>query len=318
MVIAEGRGKGVTDREIRVTLLDAAELPERLPEGISSLDGKLYLSRGEKAFRCEDTPEARELMAALAGEARIAKPGTAEDTLRRILSGKLKENIPGILKSFRIRTAGPCCVIALTCGNRNGLDLCETIRNVAPTEKGDLLISFSTEMTVLIKQGDDLAETTEFALALLDTVEGETGLRLQAGIGEPHPGPEEWAEGFREACEALQTGREFHLKGTVQVYRNQLLERLLGEIPPEKRKAYRQIIFNPRTKKTLNAETLETVEMFFDSDLNLSDTARQMFIHRNTLTYRLDKIRKETGLDLRRFSDSVVFRVLTALPEEDA
>ena len=183
-------------------------------------------------------------------------------------------------------------------------------------ESSDLLAAFSEGMTVLIKQGESIAEAGEFALALSDTVEEETGLRLTAGIGDPRRGPEDWAEGFREAYDALRIGEEFHLKGSVQVYRNQLLERLLREIPAEKRKEFRRIVMNEQTRRALNEETLETVNMFFASDLNMSDTARQMFIHRNTLTYRLDKIRKETGLDLRKFNDAAIFRVLTAMPED--
>ena len=95
-----------------------------------------------------------------------------------------------------------------------------------------------------------------------------------------------------------------------------MLERLLSEIPAEKRQQFRRIVMNEQTERILNEETLDTVNMFFASDLNMSDTARQMFIHRNTLTYRLDKIRKETGLDLRKFNDAVIFRILSAMPED--
>ena len=182
-------------------------------------------------------------------------------------------------------------------------------------EPGDLLVDYSPGLAVLIKQETDLADAEEFALALLNTLEGEAALKPEAGIGEIHRGTAEWPAALREALAAIRTGREFHLRGPVQVFRKQMLERLLSAIPPEERRAFRSSVFPNGIRKTLTPEMLETVEVFFASDLNLSDTARQMFIHRNTLTYRLDKIRRETGLDLRRFGDAVIFRVLMALPE---
>ncbi len=178
-----------------------------------------------------------------------------------------------------------------------------------------MLIPCGEDTTALIKQGEDMEEAEEYAMALMDTAEGETGLRLEVGLGNVHEGLAEWKYGYREALTALDTGRVFHLRGPVQVYRRQTLERMLLDIPEEKRRGYRDTLFTEKMRKGLNRELLETAETFFECDLNLSDTARQMFIHRNTLTYRLDKIRKETGLDLRRFQDAVIFRALTALPE---
>ena len=101
----------------------------------------------------------------------------------------------------------------------------------------------------------------------------------------------------------------------VYLYREQVLERLLSEIPEETRTRFRKSLICGNVRKTLNEETLNTAEAFFKSDLNLSDTARQLFIHRNTLLYRLEKIRKETGLDLRKFNDAVAFKILILLPD---
>ena len=72
---------------------------------------------------------------------------------------------------------------------------------------------------------------------------------------------------------------------------------------------YHGILFNRKTARLFNDEMLHTIEMFFAKDLNLSDTARQLYIHRNTLVYRLEKIKKLTGLDLREFDDAIVFKV---------
>ncbi|MEG0271470.1 MAG: helix-turn-helix domain-containing protein, partial [Clostridia bacterium] len=76
---------------------------------------------------------------------------------------------------------------------------------------------------------------------------------------------------------------------------------------------YHTLLFNRKTAKLFNDEMLQTIEMFFRKDLNLSDTARQLFIHRNTLVYRLDKVQRQTGLDLRHFDDAVTFKILYEL-----
>ena len=86
-------------------------------------------------------------------------------------------------------------------------------------------------------------------------------------------------------------------------------------IPAEKAEKIKKDIITDKSEKVLNEETIETVRAFFRNDLNLSTTARQLYIHRNTLIYRLEKIRKATGLDLKRFEDAAVFRMLMSIQE---
>ena len=191
----------------------------------------------------------------------------------------------------------------------------EQLRELAPMEERDLLAEDRAGRILLIKEGSDPGETAEFALALIGTLEAEAGLRLRAGISDVHRRPEEWPEGYREAVEALDTGERFHSRNPVQIYGRQILERVAESVSPETRESIRRQFLGEHPERILTEETRETAERFFDADLNLSVAARQMFIHRNTLTYRLDKIQRETGLDLRKFSDAAVFRLLMMLPE---
>ena len=92
-----------------------------------------------------------------------------------------------------------------------------------------------------------------------------------------------------------------------------VLERFLMELPQEISAYYHSLLFNRKTQRLFNEEMLYTIEMFFKKDLNLSDTARQLYIHRNTLVYRLDKVQRQTGLDLRKFEDAVTFKILMEL-----
>ena len=156
-----------------------------------------------------------------------------------------------------------------------------------------------------------------FTLALIGTLEAEAGMRLKAGVSDIHYRPEEWPAGYREALEALATGERFRQISPVQVYGRQILERVAENVSQDLRISLRRKFLGEHPENILTAETRETAERFFEADLNLSVAARQMFIHRNTLTYRLDRIQRETGLDLRKFNDAVIFRLLLMMPEKE-
>ena len=208
------------------------------------------------------------------------------------------------------------CVVVFRPEERPSGSLTEMFRELAPMEENDLLAEDGSGRVLLIKAGEDPEEIAEFTLALIDTLEGETGLRLKAGVSDVHHAPEEWPAGYREALEALETGDRYQRKAPVQVYGHQLLERIMERVPEETRRELRHQVFGESPERVLTPETMETAERFFDADLNLSVAARQMFVHRNTLTYRLDRIQRETGLDLRKFRDAVIFRMLMTEPEK--
>ena len=208
------------------------------------------------------------------------------------------------------------CIIAFRPEDNTSQSFLQPLRDLAPLEENDILAEDGAGRVLMIKAGEEPEEIAEFALALIDTMQGETGLRLKAGISDVHHAPEEWPAGYREALEALQVGGRFHPKAPVQVYAHQMLERMVEQIPPELRRSLRAQVFGEHPSDILTEETLETAESLFEADLNLSDAARQMFVHRNTLTYRLDRIKRETGLDQRVFRDAVIFRLLMTMPEE--
>lgn len=304
---------------IGLTLLNAGDLSETVIRlaaqntlGIAAADGMLTLVRGGKAFRCADTPEGYELLSAIA-EGRNGQ--NSEDTeLLALLSGEMPLTAEET-KRFGFDKNKPICVIALETGADERRKPDPALRELIPMEKEDRLLALRDGRTVLIKRSEDEAEAAEFALALTGTVEDETGIRLKAGISNCCKEPGRLPEAFREALSALRIGSIFRMPEPVYLYREQVLERLLSEIPEETRTRFRKSLICGNVRKTLNEETLNTAEAFFKSDLNLSDTARQLFIHRNTLLYRLEKIRKETGLDLRKFNDAVAFKILILLPD---
>ncbi len=192
----------------------------------------------------------------------------------------------------------------------------DMLRDITPMEESDLLVDMDRHTAVMIKDiqdGETLDDALQYARALQETVMGETARTMTVGIGNSVSDMTGIPESYSEARRAIEVGRIFTPDAYVYAYSQLLLERFLMELPDNTARDYLRVLFNDRTQRVLNEEMLYTVETFFRKDLNLSDTARQLYIHRNTLVYRLDKLYRYTGLDLRRFEDAMTFKIFLEL-----
>ena len=171
----------------------------------------------------------------------------------------------------------------------------------------------SVAMLKTISEDETFEELEEYARAIESTFLTETGHGVFIGISEPREDLISIPEAFEEARSAINVGRIYHSNRTVFVYRNLLLERFLNEVTPEMSAGYNSKIFNRKTARLFNEEMIHTIETFFDNSLNLSETARKLYIHRNTLVYRLEKVQRTIGLDLRNFDDAVTFKMMMLL-----
>lgn len=189
----------------------------------------------------------------------------------------------------------------------------EILDELLPRSGTDVLVAMDKHTAALIKDTtgvEDEDELRQFADAVQETLMGEIALPVVIGIGEMARGVGELHASYRQARRAIEIGRMFAPERTVHVYRNMMLERFLSDLSPEMAEHYHSLLFNRSTSRLFGEEMLYTIEMFFKKDLNLSDTARQLYIHRNTLVYRLDKVQRQVGLDLRKFEDAVTFKML--------
>ncbi|GHU67186.1 hypothetical protein FACS1894184_06580 [Clostridia bacterium] len=196
------------------------------------------------------------------------------------------------------------------------LSALELLRDLVPVSEDDIMVEIDRHTLALIKsmtQVETLDELQQLAEAVEQTALSETAARITAAIGEPKSSLIQIGESYREAWRALEVGHAFKPDLNVYLYHRLTLERFLMEIPRDMGQRYNHIMFNRKTARLFNEEMLHTIEMFFAKDLNLSDTARQLYIHRNTLVYRLDKVQRQTGLDLRHFDDAITFRMLFLL-----
>ena len=179
----------------------------------------------------------------------------------------------------------------------------------------DLIVRIGRNSTVLLRamESTQYDELNELVMAVMETVGEETGAKLLAGIGEIQMSLGSMNRSLHEARRALEIGRAFRPGGKVYSYRSLLIERFMCEIPPETARRYYEMLFNKKNARVFNEEMVQTIDKFFDCHLNVSEAARQLYIHRNTLVYRLDKVQKATGLDLRAFDDAITFKMLRML-----
>ena len=168
-------------------------------------------------------------------------------------------------------------------------------------------------MLKCVAEDVDFEELEEYAKAVESSFLTEAGTTVFIGISDPRLELAAIPEAFSEARSAINVGRIYHGNKHVFMYRNLLLERFLSAVSPELGASYNALIFNRKTARLFNDEMIHTIETFFDNSLNLSETARKLYIHRNTLVYRLEKVQHAIGLDLRNFDDAVTFKMMMLL-----
>ena len=117
------------------------------------------------------------------------------------------------------------------------------------------------------------------------------------------------ARAYKEAQVAIEVGKVFDTEKNIISYENLGIGRLIYQLPTTLCEMFLQEVFKKGSIESLDRETLMTVLCFFENNLNVSETSRKLFVHRNTLVYRLEKIRKITGLDLREFEHAITFKV---------
>ena len=154
-----------------------------------------------------------------------------------------------------------------------------------------------------------LADIEKLANSIIETLSGEFFTRVNVGIGTTATGIKDLAKSFKEAQVALEVGKVFDTDKAIVSYDNLGIGRLIYQLPTTLCEMFLREVFKKGSIESLDQETLFTIQKFFENNLNVSETSRKLFVHRNTLVYRLEKIKKLTGLDLREFDDAIVFKV---------
>ena len=188
----------------------------------------------------------------------------------------------------------------------------EIIEKLVPDKSKDYVISISEQDIVVVKEisEDASAESVErYANTLLKDATEESGAKMLIGISSIVDNLKDLARAYKEAKISLEVGKVFDIEHPVMSYENLGIGRLIYQLPSTLCEIFLQEVFKRGSLDSLDRETLMTVQSFFENNLNVSETSRKLFVHRNTLVYRLEKIRKLTGLDLREFDHAVTFKV---------
>ena len=188
----------------------------------------------------------------------------------------------------------------------------EMLQNMFPDKAKDYVISVGEHDIVLVKylkQGTEAREIEKIATNIADTLSSEFYTKVSIGISTVVENIKDLARAYKEAQVALDVGKVFETEKNILSYENLGIGRLIYQLPTTLCEMFLQEVFKRGSLESLDRETLLTIQSFFENNLNVSETSRKLFVHRNTLVYRLEKIRKLTGLDLREFEHAITFKV---------
>jgi len=188
----------------------------------------------------------------------------------------------------------------------------DAVQHIFPDKSKDYIISVGEHDIVLVKElsgGADTKKIEKMAKSIADTLNSEFYAKVTIGIGTVVANIKDLARSYKEAQVALEVGKVFDNEKNIVSYENLGIGRLIYQLPTTLCEMFLQEVFKDGSLDNLDRETLLTIQCFFENNLNVSETSRKLFVHRNTLVYRLEKIRKLTGLDLREFDHAITFKV---------
>ena len=177
----------------------------------------------------------------------------------------------------------------------------ELLRSLFSSQNGDYITAVDEKNIILIKavERDASPESLELvANTIVDMMNSEAMLKVRVSYGTVVQELREVSKSYKEATMAMDVGRIFYAEKNVIAYSTLGIGRLIYQLPVNLCRIFIEEIFGGNQVYDLDEETLTTINKFFENNLNVSETSRQLFIHRNTLVYRIEKLQKATGLDL--------------------
>lgn len=213
-------------------------------------------------------------------------------------------------KQLGMELKGKKCVFIIESEHEKNGIVIEALENAIVNEK-DLISDVDDKNIVLVKElidTEDYEEASSIAYAIVDMLNTELMQNARVSYSTIIDNIKNTANAYNEAATALNVGKIFRSEEQVIPYNELRIEKLIYQTPLDVCKDLIDEIFNGQEQGALDNEAAVTVEKMFENNLNISEAARQLFIHRNTLVYRLDKIHKVTGLDIREFEDAMMFR----------
>ncbi|MCM1126821.1 MAG: helix-turn-helix domain-containing protein [Lachnospiraceae bacterium] len=188
----------------------------------------------------------------------------------------------------------------------------ELLKGMFSSQSGDFVTAVDESRVILIKALDktDGAEQVEqTAQTIVDMMSTEAMLNVRVAYGTVVGELKDVSKSYKEAMMALDVGKIFYVEKKVNAYGSLGIGRLIYQLPANLCRIFISEIFGDNDPGEFDEEIVSTVNKFFENNLNVSETSRQLFVHRNTLVYRIEKLQKSTGLDVRTFDDALTFKI---------
>ena len=188
----------------------------------------------------------------------------------------------------------------------------EIMKGMFSTQNGDYITAVDESSVILIKafgETPNYEEMKKVARTIVDMVNAEAMVNVRVAYGTIVHELRDVSKSYKEAKMASEVGRIFYQEKSIISYHHLGIGRLIYQLPISLCKMFMDEIFGGEIPEELDEETLMTVDKFFENNLNVSETSRQLFIHRNTLVYRIEKLQKATGLDIRVFDDALTLKI---------
>ena len=215
-------------------------------------------------------------------------------------------------KELHFSTEAPRAVFLVRQLGHGDVATVDVLSNMFTDRLQDFVLSINETDIAVVKQitasttGEDLEK---MARGMEETLRNELYIKTVIGIGTVAEHLRSLADSYKEAQTAIDVGKVFDTEKSIINYENLGIGRLIYQLPTTLCEIFLSEVFKKNTIDSLDQETLFTINKFFENNLNVSETSRKLFVHRNTLVYRLEKIKKITGLDLRQFDHAIVFKV---------
>jgi Sugar diacid utilization regulator len=229
-----------------------------------------------------------------------------------LLDNLLLVDIYNRAKKLHIEVNTRRVVFILEASPSKDCNLLECVKNAFHGKSGDFITAVDEKNIIIVKElapTDSYEDMNKIAVTVLEalgkTTEGDTHIAYGTMVKEL----KEVSRSYKEARMALDVGKIFFSERNVIAYSSLGIGRLIYQLPIPLCKMFIKEIFADKSPDDFDDETLTTINKFFENSLNVSETSRQLYIHRNTLVYRLDKLQKSTGLDLRVFEDAITFKI---------
>ncbi len=229
-----------------------------------------------------------------------------------LLDNLLLVDIYNRAKKLHIDAEARRIVFLIETRNEKDINALETVRSLFSGKTKDFITAVDEKDIIVVKElrdDENYADMDKVANTMLDMLNSEAMSSVNVSYGTIVGEIKDVSRSYKEAKMALDVGKIFYEEQNIVGYNNLGIGRLIYQLPMSLCKMFIKEIFDGKSPDEFDEETLSTINKFFDNSLNVSETSRQLYIHRNTLVYRLDKLQKSTNLDIRVFDDAITFKI---------